>query len=103
MLLNPIQSPAVVESSNRVAIGVHEFHGLFSIASDRQSSEATRWMHAAAERWAKVRETGTESIDTVKHFGHETRSQAKSVKDKLADRIAERNLRRSEHDEERDG
>ncbi len=102
VLLNPTESPAVVESSNRVATCVYDFHGLLGIESGRQSSEARRWVDAAAERWDKVRETGAESIDTVRHFGNETRGQARSVRDKLSDRIAERRLRRREDDEERD-
>ena len=102
VLLNPIRSPAVVESSNRVAIGVHDFHGLLGIESGRQSAQARRWVVAAAERWDKTRETGAEGIDTVRNFGIETRGQARSVRDKLSDRIAERRLRRREGDEGRD-
>ena len=99
VLLHPTRSPAVVESSNHVAIGVHDFHGLLGIESGRQSSEARRWTDAAAERWDKVRETGAEGVDTVRRFGNETLDQARSVKDKLSDRIAERKLRRREDDE----
>ena len=102
VLLNPTESPAVVEASNRVATCVYDFQGLLGIESGRQSSEARRWVDAAAERWDKVRETGAESIDTVRHFGNETRGQARSARDKLSDRIAERRLRRREDDEERD-
>ena len=102
VLLNPTESPAVVEASNRVATCVYDFQGLLGIESGRQSSEARRWVDAAAERWEKVRETGAESIDTVRHFGNETRGQARSVRDKLSDRIAERRLRRREGDEGRD-
>jgi hypothetical protein len=99
VLLNPIESPAVVASSNRVGNFVSDFHGLLGIESGRQSSEARRWGGAAAERWDKVRETGAESIGTVRHFGNETSGQARSVRDKLSDRIAERKLRRREHDD----
>jgi hypothetical protein len=102
VLLHPTSSPAVVESSNHVAIDVDDFQGLLGIESGRQSSEATRWVDAAAERWDKVRETGAESIDAVRHFGNETRGQARSVRDKVSDRIAQRMFRRREHDEERD-
>ena len=102
VLLNPTKSPAVIESSNHVAICVHDFHGLLGIESGRQASEARRWGDAAAERWDKVRETGSDSIDSVKHFGTETRGQAKSAKAKFSDKMAERKLRRREHDEEHD-
>jgi hypothetical protein len=96
VLLNPVQSPAVVNSSNHVAAGVHEFHELLGIESGRESSEARRWSEAAAERWDSARATGASSVDTVKNFGGETRDQARSMKDKLSNRIAERKLRQSE-------
>ena len=99
VLFNPKQSPAVVKSSNHVAAEVHEFHELLGIESGRESSEARRWSEAAAERWDSARATGASSVDAVKNFGGETRDQARSVKDKLSNRIAERKLRRSEDDE----
>ena len=102
VLFNPKQSPAVVKSSNHVAAEVHEFHELLGIESGRESSEARRWREAAAERWDTARATGAPSVDAVKNFGGETRGQARSVKDKLSDRIAERKLRRSEDDEQHD-
>ena len=100
VLLNPIQSPAVVEAGNRVVTGVREFHDLLGIESGRQSSEAKRWSGAAAEQWGKVRDTGAEGIGTVKHLGAETRDQARSVKGKLAEKIAERKLRRGDDEAE---
>jgi hypothetical protein len=102
VLLNPIQSPAVVESSNLVAIGVHDFHGLLGIESGGQSSDSRRWGEAAVERWDKTRETGAGGIVAVRHFGSETRGQARSARGKLSGRLAERKLRRREDDEEHD-
>jgi hypothetical protein len=100
VLFNPMQSPAVVKSSNRVAAEVYEFHEVLGIESGRQSSEARPWADAAAEHWDTARATGAQGIDDVKRFGSKTRGQARSVKDKLSDRIAERNLRRREDPEE---
>jgi len=99
VLFNPKQSPAVVESSNHVAAGVHEFHELLGIESGRESSEARRWREAAAERWDTASATGAQGIDAVKEFGSKTSRQARSVKGKLFDRIAERKLRHRQHDE----
>lgn len=99
VLFNPMQSPAVVKSSNHVVAGVHEFHDLLGIESGRKSSEARRWSEAAAERLDKARATGAQGIDDVKRFGSETRSQVGSVRDKLSDRISERKRRRREDDE----
>jgi len=104
VLLNPIQSPAVIEASNRVAVGVHDFHGLLGIESGPQSSEARRWKTAAGERWDKTRETGADGIDTAKHFGNDARDQAKSAKDKLSGKFAGRKLgrRKDEKSDEQD-
>jgi hypothetical protein len=100
VLFNPMQSPAVVKSSNHVAAEVNEFHELLGIESGRESSEARRWSEAAAERWDSARATGASSVDTVKNFGGETRDQARLMKDRLSNRIAERKLRQSEDAEQ---
>ena len=100
VLFNPVQSPAVVESSNRIAIDVHEFHEALGIESGTQSSDARRWAGAAAEKWDKVRESSVEGVGTVKHLGGETLVKASSVRGKLADKIADRKLRRGEDDRE---
>ena len=102
VLFNPKQSPAVVRSSNQIAAGVHELHEVLGIESGRDSSEARRWKEAAAERWDSASATGAHSIDTVKQFGSKTSGQARSAKDKLSGRLAERKLRRGEDDEKND-
>lgn len=100
VLFHPASSPAIVESSNHVAISVHEFLEPLGIESGRESAEATRWVDAANERWDQARESGADGIETVKRFGNETRDQARSVRDKLSNKIAERKLRRSDDDDD---
>ncbi|GLW98804.1 hypothetical protein [Microtetraspora sp. NBRC 16547] len=56
VLLHPTASRAVVDSSNHVATGVLDFHGLLGIESGRQSWEARRWMDAATEARDKALE-----------------------------------------------
>ena len=99
VLFNPKQSPAVVRSSNLVAVEVHEFHELLGIESGHASSESRRWSEAAAERWDTTRATGEQGIDGLKQFGSKAHGQASSVKGKLSDRIAERKLGRRQSDE----
>jgi hypothetical protein len=99
VLFNPKQSPAVVRSSNLVAVEVHEFHELLGIESGHASSESRRWSEAAAERWDTTRATGEQGIDGLKQFGSKARGQASSVKGKLSYRIAERKLGRRQSDE----
>jgi rRNA processing protein Krr1/Pno1 len=104
VLLHPTKSPAVVQLSNDVAAGVHDFHERLGIESGRRSSEARRWVDAAAEARDRARETGVKGVDAAKSFGSETLDRAGSVKDRLSGGLAERTrrLRRDEagHDVE---
>jgi hypothetical protein len=104
VLLHPTKSPAVVQSSNHVATGVHDFHGRLGIESGRQSSEARRWVDAAAEARNKALETGAKGVDAARSRGNETLDRASSVKGRLSSGIAERARRRrgdeEKHDEE---
>ncbi|WP_427175294.1 hypothetical protein [Arthrobacter sp. 92] len=100
VLLHPIMSRAVVDSSNHVATGVVDFHGRLGIQASRQSLEARRWVDAAAELRDKARETGAEGVQVAKHLGNEALDQARSVTDKLSSRIAERAVRRRGDDKE---
>lgn len=102
VLLNPIQSPAIVTSSNNVASGVYEFHGLLGIDSGRQSAESRRWREAAGERWDKTRESGAGGIGTARSFWSDRLGQAKSVKGKLSGKLSGRKFRRGIDDEEHD-
>ncbi|QGZ52175.1 hypothetical protein GPZ77_30855 [Streptomyces sp. QHH-9511] len=101
VLLHPAKSPAVVQSSNHVATGVHDFHGRLGIESGRRSSEARRWVDAAAEARDKALETGAKGVDAARSLGNETLDRAGSVKGKLSSGIAERARRRRGDGEER--
>ncbi|KNE82643.1 MULTISPECIES: hypothetical protein [Streptomyces] len=90
VLLHPTKSPAVVQSSNHVVTGVYDFHGRLGIASGHQSSEARRWVEAAAEARDKALETGAKGVDAARSFGNETLDRAGSAKAKLSSGIAER-------------
>ncbi|MEU8344351.1 hypothetical protein AB0C74_21845 [Spirillospora sp. NPDC048832] len=98
VLLHPAKSPAVVQASNHVATGVHDFHGRLGIESAERSSEARRWADAAVEVRDKALETGAKGVDAAKSRGSETFTRANSMKDKLSSEIAERarRLRRNE-------
>jgi hypothetical protein len=96
VLLHPTKAPVVVESSNRVAVGVHGLHEVLGIESGSEALEPRRWADAAGESWDKVRETGGDGLDTVKRFGNEAGNRAKFAKDKLAGKLAERLARRAD-------
>jgi rRNA processing protein Krr1/Pno1 len=101
VLLNPTTSPAVVQSSNHVATGVHDFHRRLGIESGHQSSEARRWVHAAAEARDMTLETGAKGVDAAISLGNETLDWASSVTGKLSSGIAERARRLLGDEEER--
>ncbi|WP_374772665.1 hypothetical protein OG756_05510 [Streptomyces sp. NBC_01310] len=102
VLLHPTKSPAVVQSSNHVVTGVHDFHGRLGIESGRQSSEARRWVEAAAEARDKALEVGAKGVDAARNLGNETLDRAGSVKGRLSSEIAQRARRRREDEEQRD-
>ncbi|MCP3785259.1 hypothetical protein NLX85_17990 [Micromonospora sp. A3M-1-15] len=102
VLLNPMDSPAVVKSSNHVSIAIVEFHGRLGIEGDRQSSEARRWTDAAKEARDKALEAGADGVGAARRLGDQTLGRAKWATGKLSSRFAERTLRRRGDDEERD-
>ncbi|MGW0816237.1 hypothetical protein ACWD00_23740 [Streptomyces viridiviolaceus] len=94
VLLHPTKSPAVVQSTNHVTTRVHDLHGRLGIESRRQSSEARRWVDAAAEARDKALETGAKGVDAARNLGNESLDRASSVKGKISSGIAERARRR---------
>ena len=84
VLMNPIQSPAVVRSTNSAATEVHELRQLLEIESGDTSSESRRWGDAAGEKWGRVRDASAGSIDSAKRLNSGTRDQARSAKEKVA-------------------
>lgn len=90
VLLHPAKSPAVVRSSNDVALGVQEFHERLGIESCDTSAQTRRWAQAAAAARDKALETGAKGVGAARNLGNETLDRAGSVTSKLADGIAER-------------
>ncbi|WP_369164925.1 hypothetical protein [Streptomyces sp. AFD10] len=100
VLLHPTTSPAVVQSSNQVATGVHDFHVRLGIESGGDSSEARRWTEAALEVRDRALEKGVNGLGAARSLGNETLDRANSVKDKLSSGIAERARRLRGNDEQ---
>lgn len=86
VLLHPSKSPAIVQSSNHVATGVHDFHKLLGIESGGESSETRRWLDAAAEARDKALETGAKGVDIARNLRNKTLDRAGSVKGRIAER-----------------
>jgi hypothetical protein len=101
VLLNPIQSPAVVHAREHVSLAVADFHERLGIASGGQVVEARAWTAAATEFRDKVLETGAEGADASWRLGNETFGRAVSVTGRISSGIAGRALRRRGGDTER--
>jgi hypothetical protein len=101
VLLNPIQSPAVVRSREHVALAIADFHGRLGIESGGQSLAAKLWTSAATEFRDKVLESGAEGVDVSKRLGNETFDRALSVTGRIGSGLAGRALRRRGADAER--
>lgn len=79
VLLHPVASRAVVESSNQVATGIVEFHERLGIDRGRRSLDAKGWLDAATEVRDRVLETGTQGVDAARRLGSETLDRATNV------------------------
>jgi hypothetical protein len=69
VLLNPMQSPAIVQSTDLVASAIGDFHGRLGIESGRDSLEARAWVDAATDLRDKVLEKGAERVDASRRLG----------------------------------
>lgn len=102
VLLHPTASPAVVHSSNLVAIAVVDFHRWLGIERGQQSLDARRWVDAAVEVRDRALDTGAEGVNAARRLGNETLNRARSVTGKVSSGIGERVLRRRGDEEKRD-
>jgi hypothetical protein len=102
VLLNPLQSPAIVRAREQVALAVTDFHGRLGIEAGGQSVEARAWTSAATEFRDKVLETGAEHLDASMRLGNGTLGRARSVTGKLSSGIPGRTLRWRGDDEARE-
>jgi hypothetical protein len=101
VLLHPLASRAVAESSNHVVAAVADFHARLGIERDRQHVDPKRWLEALAEVRDKALETGAGAVDTARTLGTETLDRARSATDKLTIDLAEQALRRRAEEEAR--
>lgn len=104
VLMHPLASKTVVQSTNQVALGVIDFNGRLGIENRRESVEARRWVDAATDARDKVIDTGAEGVDAAKRLGSEQLVRVRSATDRLSGGIAERALffRRGRHDLDKD-
>lgn len=94
VLVNPIQSPAVVQASTRVTTSVGDCHERLGIGATQLSVETRRWAAAAADVRDRARTKGAGAVGAGKRLGAATRERASTATDKVAGRLADRARRR---------
>ncbi|SDG35707.1 hypothetical protein [Klenkia brasiliensis] len=87
VLLNPMQSPAIVQSSGKVATAIADFHQPLAIETDRELLAARAWTEAATEFRGRVLETGADGLTASRRVGVETFDRAKSVTGRISSGI----------------
>lgn len=104
VLFNPIESPSVVRSRNRVVGSVGDFHGRLGIESGDSSVDARRWTTAVGDTRDDIVEagsdgveaalrTGTEVVNASMRLGADAMDRAKDAAGSFAS-FAERKIRR---------
>lgn len=101
ILLHPQTSRAVVESSNRVAAAVADFHERLGIERDRQHAGPKRWVDALAEVRDKAIETGADAVGNARALGTGAVDKAKTAAENLAIDLAGQALRRRAEEQAR--
>ncbi|MGN6444482.1 hypothetical protein [Amnibacterium sp.] len=94
VLLNPLKSPAIVDSTNRVAARVVELHQLLGIGRDDASMEVRRWRGAVGDLRSRAVEAGSEGVGLGARAGARALGRARSLTNKVAAGIAERTAER---------
>lgn len=93
VLLHPSASPKIVQSADRTAGALADFHALLGLGTDRSAVEARRWRVAATEVRHRALASGAEGVGAAKRFGTETRGKAGSAAGKVSDRVVARSER----------
>ncbi len=93
VLFHPTTSPAVVQSSNHVALAVTDLRGRLGIEPDRQPVDARRWADAATDAKDKAVEKGADGVDAAKRLGARVLDRSRSATEEFSSRIAHRTFR----------
>lgn len=69
VLLNPIESPTIVRSRNKVAGAVGDFHARLGIEAAAESLESRRWASAVADTRDGLLKAGGDGVGTARRIG----------------------------------
>lgn len=90
VLFNPIDSPAIVRTSNQLALTVNRFQSGVGIDTTATARERTPWLTAAVDARDQAIESGFEGVEAAMRAGGATVDRAKTASDKLATEISKR-------------
>ncbi|MDR6143646.1 hypothetical protein QE375_003200 [Microbacterium foliorum] len=71
VLLNPIESPTIVRSRNKVAGAVGDFHARLGIEAASESLESRRWASAVADTRDGLLRAGGDGVGAARRIGAE--------------------------------
>ncbi|MGW9159166.1 hypothetical protein [Microbacterium sp. NPDC055665] len=69
VLLNPIESPAIVRARNTVSDSVRTFHGRLGIETSGEALESRRWTAAVSDTRDDLIKVGGNGVDTARRIG----------------------------------
>lgn len=93
VLLNPIESPAIIRSRNKVSSGVGEFHRRLGVEDDSQALTSRKWSAAVADTRDGLLRAGGDGMEAAARAGAESAEKAREIAGSLAG-LAGRTLRR---------
>jgi len=94
VLLNPIDSPAVIASTNHVVRDVVELYARLGIEGGRELNEAKRWATAVVETRDNVVQVAAVGVTNAGRLAGEALGSAQALSDKFALKIADGARRR---------
>lgn len=92
VLLNPIDARRVVDGTNRVAVGLVDFHGHLGIEHERSALQSKKWRDAVDDVTTDARDraldVGADSVDVAKRLGGDAIGHAATAAGALSNRLA---------------
>ncbi len=79
VLMHPIASRDIVNSSNQVVVGVVDFQGRLGVGDGRRSLDAKRWVDAVGEVRDQVLETASDGVAAAIRHGSQTLDRTTGV------------------------
>lgn len=90
VVLHPLASREIVESSNRIANGIVDFQRILGIERDSEAWKAKRWMEALVEIRDDALERGVDGVGAARRIGDEGLGRALTMGSKASSSLTDR-------------